>query len=188
MPSCVLNLSDAGAVTVHVSAAVPTQLSAPVPTQAPPVVTPTKTREPVMSVKPTKSATPQPRSTTSAAAAPTPKATATPTAAATAAPTTTAPAGGAQVNDADPFASAAPPGGHRDGGSGGSGTAGGAGSAGNAKIDAASPRIGPAVSLEGADPKSPNYLLVVPTTIGIIGVGSAAIRALIAQRAVRRAY
>jgi hypothetical protein len=194
-PSCLLNLNDAGAVTVHATPAPAGLVAAPatvapVPPAPQPQVTPTPTK----AAKATKSAktkaSPQPRSTTAAPAA-------TPTAAGT---SSSAPGLSGSSGTGTPgipgIAGAAPSGPGTAGGSNNSGTAAGTSSTGTSATDTTTTAaggtndtnavsIGPAQSL-GTDSGGPNYLLVVLTLIGIIGVGTASLRAVLAQRSVRR--
>ncbi len=226
-PACLLNLNDAGSVTVTVSAAKPPPAK---PAVAPPAATDLKTVDippTVAPAEPTQTTAPKPTQTKAAKPAPAGTPTPTPTrhatsttsalaptaAATTAGATTGTTTIGATTSGATPTASIDPDsviiaptttatddpsttgdvnasGAAKaaDTGSatGGDSTSGGADA--GMKTTAKGVAVGPSVSLGEDSSSTPNYLLVLLTSIGIVGVGAAAIKALILQRATRRAY
>jgi len=170
VPSCVLNLGDASTTTVTVSKPAAVVVPSLVQTQPPAGGSDRNggASMPAVSVSDS-GATKVPKH------APTVQAKSTPTVKSTAAATPTAVATGTAGASAGKSKGAAAPG--TDDPSTGSDTTNAAGAADQVSIGTAQ-----ALPASEITPTSPDYLLVVIAFIGILGVGSAAVRALMNQR------
>jgi hypothetical protein len=197
VPSCLLNLDDAESVTVTVNTPPPARIAPPAPpathTQTAPTPPANPTNAPTVASNPTTAPVSRPTATPSSAGSgvtPTPTATE-PTAGAHPSRSTTRAGAVPSGTDGGLYGPEADPSAATDGAATDDGVMGGSGGATSmdvAGVDPSRIAIGPSISLGAAGTPGPNYLLVVLTAVGIIGVGAAAIRALIARRTVRRAY